>query len=116
MRSVNIRLGKREGILNQLEARRRPFRKDHLNNIETKQDVRIIQQAQPGETAAGNPLSLVPMDRLERPAEIFPRPRFHFDENERVAIAADKIDLAAGPAAEITVQDFVTAPLQELAG
>ena len=58
---------------------------------------------------------MVAIDRLERSAEIFPGPRFHLDENERVAIAADDIDLAAGAAAEITIQDFVTVLPQELA-
>lgn len=59
---------------------------------------------------------MVAIDRFERPAKTFPGPRFHLDENERVVIAADDIDLAAGAAAEITIQDFVTVLPQELAG
>ena len=48
--------------------------------------------------------------------EIFARPCFYLDENERVAIAADDIDFAAGAPAEITIQDFVAVLPQELAG
>ena len=115
-RSVNIRLRKCEGVPDQLESRRRAFRDNHFDHIEAEQDIGIVEQAQPGQAAARNSFSLVAIDRFERPAEVFPGPRFHLDENERVVIAADDIDLAAGAAAEITIQDFVTVPPQELAG
>ena len=115
-RSINVRLGKGECVLNQFQPRRYSFRDDHFDDVETKEDVGIVQQTQPGQAPAGNSFSLVAIDRLEGPAEILPRPRFYFDENERVAIAADDIDFTAGASAEITIQDLVTVPLQELAG
>ena len=111
-----MRLGKLERVPNQFQPRLRVLRDDDLNDVETKEDVGIVQQAQPGQASAGNPFPLVAIDRLEGPAEILPRPGFHFDEHERVALPADDIDFAAAASAEITVQDFVTVPLQELAG
>ena len=53
------------------------------------------------------------VDRIEGPPEIFARPRFHFDENKRVALAADDVDFATGASAKITIQDLVTVPAQE---
>ncbi|MEY2575585.1 MAG: hypothetical protein QOF80_1072 [Verrucomicrobiota bacterium] len=115
-RSINIWLGERKGVLDQLETRLRSFRDNHFDHIEAEQDIGIVQQAQPGQAAPGNAFPLVAIDRLERPAEVFSGPRFHFDEYERVAIAADDIDLAAGAPTEITIQDFVAVLPQELAG
>jgi hypothetical protein len=115
-RSINIWLWERKGVPDQLESRLRSFRDNHFDHIEAEQDIGIIQQAQPRQTAARDSFPLIAINRLERPAEVFPGPRFHLDENERVAIAADDINLAAGAAAEITIQDFVAVLPQELAG
>ena len=109
-------MGKREGIAQEFEARLRSFRDNYFDHIEAKQNIGVTEEAEPGQATAGNALTLVAIDRIERPAEIFARPRFHFDENQRVALAADDIDFAAGPSAKVTIQDFVTVPLQELAG
>jgi hypothetical protein len=49
---------------------------------------------------------------LHRPAEIFARTRFHFDEDQRVVVATDDVDLTAAATAEIAQQDFVTATLE----
>ena len=68
---------------------------------------------QPRQTPAGNSLFLVAIDRVERPAKIFARACFHFDENEGVAIAADDVDLAAAASAKISVENFVTIAAQE---
>lgn len=76
----------------------------------------MAQQPQPGQAAARDPVALVAIDGFKGPPEIFSRPRFHLHENERVAIAANDIDLAAGASAEVTIQDLVTALPQELAG
>ncbi len=48
------------------------------------------------------------MDRLQRAAEILSRPRFHLNENERIAVSADQVDLATLPAPEMAVKDFET--------
>ncbi len=113
---IDIRLGKRERIAQQFEARFRALRDDHLHDVEAKKDVRIVQKPQPGQTAAGDSLLLVAINCVEGPAEIFARPRFHFDENERIALAADDVDLAAAASTKITIEDLVTAPPQKPAG
>lgn len=92
------------------------FYDNNLDDVEAKKNVWIIKEPEPGKTAASNSFLLVAIDGLKRPSEIFARPRLHFDENERVFVAADDVDLAAAPAAKITIKDFVTAPLQEPAG
>ena len=115
-RSVNIRFREGEGVLNQFKPRLGSFGDDYFDHVEPKQNVGIIEQPQPGQAAARDPFSLVAIDRFERAAEIFARARFDFDKDERVAVAADDINFTAGAAPKITIQDFVAAPLQELAG
>ena len=110
---VDIGLGKRERIAQQFEARLRVFHDDNFDDVETKKNVWIIKEPEPGKTAASNSFLLVAIDGVERPSEIFARPRFHFDEDERVFVAADDVDLAAAPAAKITIEDFVTVPPQK---
>ena len=114
--SINIRVRQLEGVPQQFKTRWCSLRENHFDDVEPKQDVGITQEPEPGKAASRNALALVPIDRVERPAEIFPRPRFHFDENQRVAIAANEIDFATGAPAKITIQDLVTVPAQELAG
>ena len=92
------------------------MRDDHFHDIEPEQNVRIVQQPQPGQRAARNLIPFVAIHRVERPPEIFACPRFYLDENQGVAIAADNVDLAAGASLEITIQNFVAALLQEPAG
>jgi hypothetical protein len=111
--SINVRLGQREGVAEQLEARLRTFRDDNLHDVETKKDVGIAKEPEPGQTAAGNSFLLVAIDGVERTSKIFPRPSFYFDEDERVFVAANDVDLAAAPAAKITIENFVTAPLEK---
>jgi hypothetical protein len=50
------------------------------------------------------------------PAKVLAPPSFDLDKNEGVAIAADDIDFAAAPAAEIAVENFVTVAAQKTAG
>ena len=45
-------------------------------------------------------------------AEIFPRARFYFDENQCVVLAAHNIDFAATAPAKVAEEDLVTATLQ----
>jgi len=54
--------------------------------------------------------------RLNGPAEIFPAARFHFDEDERVIVAANDVDLTTAVSAEIAIKNFVAVPAQETAG
>src|SRR6202040_717880 len=115
-RSIDIRLGQGEGVADQLDARLRAFDNDHLDDIESKKNVGIIEQPQPGEPAARDSFLFVAIDSVERSPEIFARPRLHFDEDKRVSLATDNVDFASGAAAEITIQDLVTVPAQETAG
>jgi hypothetical protein len=113
---INIGLGKRERIAQQFEAWLRVFYDDNLDDVETKKNVWIIKEPKPGKAAARNSFLLVAIDGVKRTSEIFTRPRFHFDEDEYVFVAADDVDLAPAPAAKITIEDFVTVPPQKPAG
>ena len=54
--------------------------------------------------------------RLNGPAEIFSAARFHFDEDERVIVAANDVDLTTTASTEIAIKNFVAVPAQEMAG
>lgn len=99
-----------------LEPRFRVFSQDDFDYIKAEKDIRIAQQSQPGQPAAGDALLFLTIHRVKRAAEIFAGPGFHLHENKGVAIAADDIDFAAGSPPKITIQDFVILPPQELAG
>lgn len=113
---VDVGLGKREGIAQQLEARLRVFHDDNFDDVEAKKNVWIIEEPEPGKTAASNSFLLLAIDGVERTSEILAGPRFHFDEDKRVFVAANDVDLAAAAAAKITIEDFVTVPPQKPAG
>ena len=113
---INVGLGQREGVAQQLNAGLGVFRDDNFDDVEAKKNVGIIQEPEPGQTAAGNSLLLGAIHRVEWTSEIFARPRFHLDEDKRVFVAADDVDLAPASAAKITIEDFVTVPPQEPAG
>jgi len=53
-------------------------------------------------------VALIVTKSFERSAEIFAAARFHFDKNQRVAIAADNVYFAAASSAKIAVENFVT--------
>lgn len=91
----------------------RAFPNDNFDDVETKKNVRIIQEPQPGKATACNSLLLIGIDGVKRPSEVFACPRFHFDEDKRVFVAADDVDLAAGSAAKITIEDLIAVPPQK---
>ena len=113
--SVQIRLREGECVFDQLNARFGTILDDYLHHIESENDVRVLEHAQPGERAARNSLLFCTVNRFQWPAEIFAGSRFHFYEHERVVIATHHIDFAAAASAEIAEQNFVTATLQESA-
>ena len=76
----------------------------------------MIQHPQPVEATARNALSLLPIDRFDRSAKIFPGACFYFDENERVAVATDDVDFAAASSFEVTIKNFVAPAPQEARG
>jgi hypothetical protein len=113
---VDIRRGKLEGVAHELESGLGIFGNDHFDYVEPKKDLGIIEHAQPGESAARDLSLFLAADRFNRPAEIFACARFYFDKDERVAIAADDVDLAAGSPFEIATKNLITVPPQESAG
>jgi len=92
---VNVRLGELERVLDQFDAWLGSTLDDNFHGIETKRNLRIIQHAQPGESAAGDASLLIVSDCFEWPAKILAAPSFHFHEDEGVVVATDEIDLAA---------------------
>ena len=105
-----------EGIPDQLQARICSLRDHHLDDIESKENIGIAQQSEPGQGAERNPALLLAVDRFQRTAEILPRASFHLHENERVALAADEIDLAALASAEVAVEDLEAVPAEKARG
>ena len=110
--SVKIRFGERKRVFDQLDAGFGVVRNNDFNNIESKEDIRIIQHSEPGQRPAGNSLSFFSIDRFEGPAEIFTPAGLYFDKNQRVVITTDNIDLAANAAPEIAEENFVTVTLE----
>ena len=89
------------------------FGQQNLHDIESKNDIGIIQQTQPGQTAFRDAHLFLSINRFDRPPELFVTTCFHFDENERVAIAANDVDLASAAGAEIPVKNFVAVAPQK---
>ncbi|MEY2493299.1 MAG: hypothetical protein QOH24_2250 [Verrucomicrobiota bacterium] len=113
---INVRGRKFESVAQQLDPRLRFFSHDNLYDVESEQNVGIVEQLQPGQRAAGNEPLFRQVHRFERPAEIFARPRFDFDEDKRVVIPTDHIHFAAAARPEIAVQNFVAVVPQKFAG
>ena len=95
-----------EGIPDQLQARICSLRDYHLDDIESKEDIGIAQQPEPGQATERNPALLLTVHRFQGPAKILPSATLDLYENERVALAADEIDLAALASMEVAVKDF----------
>jgi hypothetical protein len=110
--SVEIRLGKWERAFDQFNARFCITRNEYLDDIESEEDVGIIEHPQPRQRAARDSLLFRPIHCLERAAEIFSTACFHFYEHERVFVTTDNINFATAAAPEIAQQDFVTATLE----
>ena len=75
---IDIWLGQRESVADQLDARLFAFGDDHFDDIEAKENIGVIEQSQPGETAARNAPLFIATNCFQRTAEIFARSRFHF--------------------------------------
>ena len=80
----------------------------HLDDIESKEDIGIAQQPEPGQATERNPTLLLPGHRFQGPAKILPGAGLDLHENKRIALAADEIDLAALASAEVAVEDLET--------
>src|SRR5207248_5201192 len=100
---IDIWLGQCEGVTDQFDARLFAFGDNHFDDIEAKENIGIIEQSQPSEPATRDSFLFGAIDGVEGSSEIFACARFHFDENQRVALATDDVDFAAGAAPEITI-------------
>src|SRR5437879_3182505 len=87
----------------------------NFHDVETKNDIGIVHKAQPGKTSFGNTQLLSSVYCLDRPTKIFVTARFHFDDDERAAVAADDVDLASAAGAKIAVKNLVAVTPQESA-
>ncbi len=108
--SVNIRPRKLEGVLDQFQLRFGAFGHQHFHHVEPEENIRIIEQPQPGQAALRDAPLLVPMHRCQRTPEILAATRFDFHEHQRVLVAANDVDLAAAPPAKIAIEHLVTVP------
>jgi hypothetical protein len=92
------------------------FGHSHFDNVKAEEDVGVVEHAQPRERTAGDPLLLLLADCFERATEVFARAGFHFNEDERVAVTTNDVDLAAAAAAEVSVENLETLAAQITAG
>ena len=107
-----IRLGQREGILLDLHCwRARPIH-DHLDDVESKEKIRISKQLEPSQCAFGDQALLLGVHRFARPAELSARSRLDLDEHQRVPVPTHDVHLAPAARAKVAVQDFVAGPPQ----
>ena len=102
-----------ERVLDQLDLRVGIASDDDLDDVETKENLRIIEHSQPGKAAARDPSAFRLIDRRDRAAERFAAPRFHFYEHKRVVVARDDVDLAAAAPVKVTVENFVAVLAQK---
>lgn len=113
---INVWVRQRKRVANKFDSRFAVVGDDDFDDIETKQNVGIIQQPQPGESASRDALLLLASDGVQWPSEIFPGARFHFHENECVIVAANEVDFAPAATTKIPKEDFVAGTAQEFRG
>jgi len=106
-RLIDVGLGEDKGVAQQFQARLFLCCDDHFDDIKTKQNLGVVEQTQPRQATPRDALLLFAADRSERASELFACARFHFDENERVAVATDNVDFAAAPSAKVAVENLV---------
>ncbi len=103
-------------IPDQLEPWLCTFRYNYFDDVKAEKNVGIVEQTKPGERAARDAFLFLSTHCLNRTAEIFPGARFHFDEDERVVVAANDVDLATAASPKIAIKNFVAVLAQETAG
>ena len=87
---------------------------DHLDDVETKRNVWIIQHPQPGERTARDKILLLQVDRRGRIAKVARAPRLHLNEDQRIGrfVPANDVDFAAARGTEITVENLALVAAQ----
>ena len=106
--SIDIRFRQFEGVFDDVKGGYAFHEKD-FDDIETKFDLGMPQQVQPGQRAAGDELLLFTRHRFARSAKLQAAPRLDLNKDKDVArfIAADQIDFAAMRRAKILVEHAV---------
>jgi len=99
--SIEVRLGKRKGVLNQFHSRLCIVRDYDFHHVEPEKDVGVIEHAHPRQRTSRNSLALFPIHSFHGTAEIFAAARFHFDKDQCVIVTTDNVYLATGAATEI---------------
>jgi hypothetical protein len=87
----------------------------NLDNVETKRDIREVEQAKPFFGGANNSGSLTPIDRFMRRPEKLVCAGFDFDKHQDLflAIAADQVDFPTAARPEISIKDLKRLFLQK---
>ena len=106
--SVEIRFGERKCVFDQFHARFPVVRDNHFNNIESEENIGIIQHSQPGQSPTRNALSFFSINCFERPPKIFAAAGLYFNKHQCVIVTTHNIDLTAAATAEIAEEDFVS--------
>lgn len=116
-RSVDVGLRQFEGVPDDVESWTR-FLDDNFHDVETEQDVRVVQQPQPGQRAAGDQLLFVARHGFSGRSVAEAAPGFDLHEDKRIAgpVPADEIDLAAVRRAKIPVENLVAVPAEMALG
>jgi len=98
---IDVQLRQLEGILNQLTAWVTFFGPQNFHDVESKRDIGIIEQPQPGEATFRNAQLFLSIYCFNRPAEFFAAARFYLHKHQRVAVSANNVDLTAVAVFEI---------------
>ncbi len=115
-RSIQIRFGERKGVPDHFHSRLLVACHDHFHHVKSEKNVRVIEHAQPRERAPREALAFVAIHCRYGTAEILPSARLDFHKHERVGVAANDVDLAAGATLEIAIENLVSVTTQESAG
>ena len=84
----------------------------NLDNIEPVVHVCTAKPPHPGTCAFGNETLLSEIDRFIWTAKCCVAPRFHLDENEKVSVTANEVNLTTATWTVIAAQDLVAKSLE----
>ena len=105
-----------EGVLDEFQSGLFGLGQDDLDHIEAEGDIGIIEHAQPGEGAARDAPLLIGVQAIHGPLLFIAAPTFHFDEDERVVMATNQVDLPAARRLEIAVKNLVAIAFEKPGG
>jgi hypothetical protein len=80
--------------------------KENLDHIEAKENLRVIQFAEPGVRSPYDEFLFRPVDGAGRFPELTLGSRFHFSKDECIDVAIDDVDLTSSVRSKIPIQDL----------